>query len=91
MVSITMNGHHDQLPPESPDSGKKNRIETQIHRRRKAKALSPLESEWDSSQLEPPSQLRMPPSPPRSPGSPKPQTEVSDRSVLHEALTKPKK
>lgn len=27
--------------------GKKERIETQIHRRRKIKAFSPLESEWE--------------------------------------------
>jgi len=40
-------------------SGGKPRIETQIHRRSKAKALSALEAEWDSSQQSPPSQLRM--------------------------------
>ncbi len=28
----------------------KERIDTQIHRRRKVKAFSPLESEWESSQ-----------------------------------------
>jgi hypothetical protein len=39
--------------------GGKPRIETQIHRRRKAKALSALEAEWDSSQQSPPTQLRM--------------------------------
>jgi hypothetical protein len=31
----------------------KERIETQIHRRRKVKAFSPLESEWESPQAEP--------------------------------------
>lgn len=31
----------------------KERIDTQIHRRRKVKALSPLESEWESSSAEP--------------------------------------
>lgn len=35
------------------------RIETQIHRRRKAKALSPLTDEWDRS-IPPPAHLRMP-------------------------------
>ncbi len=35
------------------------RIETQIHRRRKAKALSPLQVEWDVSKPEAPAQLRM--------------------------------
>lgn len=31
----------------------KERIDTQIHRRRKVKAFSPLESEWESSQAAP--------------------------------------
>ncbi|HWF59073.1 MAG TPA: hypothetical protein VN666_02000 [Nitrospira sp.] len=31
----------------------KERIDTQIHRRRKVKAFSPLESEWESSQTGP--------------------------------------
>lgn len=52
--------------PQSSPSQKQRRIETQIHRRRKAKALSPLEQEWDISEQAPPAQLRMPrpPSPP---------------------------
>lgn len=36
--------------PEQPHDGKpssKRRIETQIHRRKKAKAVPPLEAEWD--------------------------------------------
>lgn len=37
------------------------RIETQIHRRKKAKARSPLSAEWESKDLTPPSHLRMPP------------------------------
>lgn len=41
-----------------PDPEKRPRIETQIHRRRKAKAFSPLESEWDLSQGTPPTQFR---------------------------------
>ena len=31
----------------------KERIDTQIHRRRKVKAFSPLESEWESSEAGP--------------------------------------
>jgi len=31
----------------------KERIDTQIHRRRKVKALSPLESEWENLQAGP--------------------------------------
>jgi hypothetical protein len=36
------------------------RIETQIHRRKKAKAFSTLEPEWDQIDLVSPSHLRMP-------------------------------
>ena len=36
------------------------RIETQIHRRKKAKAFSALEPEWDQIDQMPPSNLRMP-------------------------------
>ena len=35
------------------------RIETQIHRRKKAKAFSALEPEWDHIDHVPPSHLRM--------------------------------
>jgi len=39
----------------------KKRINTQIHRRSKAKAVYPLSNEWeDSSSPSPPKQLRMP-------------------------------
>lgn len=48
-----------QRPDRLIKPGQKIRIETQIHRRRKAKALSPLEAEWDSSQPLPPATLRM--------------------------------
>ncbi len=52
------------LPPdESHPSGeapKRRRIETQIHRRKKAKAVPPLESEWDADAGAPPDRLRMP-------------------------------
>jgi len=43
--------HPDARPP---------RIETQIHRRKKAKALSPLTAEWDASRPDSPAKLRMP-------------------------------
>jgi hypothetical protein len=36
------------------------RIETQIHRRKKAKALSPLMAEWDVQHPDSPPNLRMP-------------------------------
>jgi hypothetical protein len=42
-----------------PD-GRPRRIETQIHRRKKAKALSPLTSEWDVRHPDSPAKLRMP-------------------------------
>ncbi len=38
----------------------KRRIETQIHRRKKAKAVPPLEAEWDAESGHPSSGLRMP-------------------------------
>ena len=40
--------------------GKDRRIETQIHRRKKAKALSVLEPEWDQIDRVSSSHLRMP-------------------------------
>ena len=43
-------------PSESP----KRRIETQIHRRKKAKAVFPLEAEWDARSNRLPVGLRMP-------------------------------
>jgi hypothetical protein len=43
----------------APD-GRPPRIETQIHRRKKAKALSPLTAEWDARQPDIPAKLRMP-------------------------------
>jgi hypothetical protein len=45
-MNRTEKGNH----PLSEGSHQKERIETQIHRRRKVKALSPLESEWVSPQ-----------------------------------------
>ena len=41
-------------------SSRKPRIETQIHRRKKAKAVLPLEAEWDADSGTPPSGLRTP-------------------------------
>ncbi len=41
------------------------RIETQIHRRRSAKAFGPMEAEWDCSHDQPPAQLRMVRPPPQ--------------------------
>jgi hypothetical protein len=49
-------GPKDQPDPRSRPS----RIETQIHRRKKARALSPLTAEWDARRPESPPQLRMP-------------------------------
>lgn len=57
-----MNGRRDQDPAMPFGDRKKTRIETQIHRRRKAKASGPMESEWDISQPQPSAQLRMVPS-----------------------------
>lgn len=53
--------------PRPPGSGQpsqsspRRRIETQIHRRKKAKKVFPLESEWDVDVGSPPERLRMPP------------------------------
>ena len=44
----------------SQSSPKRRRIETQIHRRKKAKKVFPLESEWDADAGPPPERLRMP-------------------------------
>ena len=61
-----MNGHRDQGPTMPVGDRTKARIETQIHRRRKAKASGPMESEWDISQPQPSARLRMAPSPKQS-------------------------
>ena len=45
----------------SSDEKTPQRIQTQIHRRKKAKAVSPLTNEWESSQAEPPKGLKRPP------------------------------
>jgi hypothetical protein len=50
----------DQPPIRDTQHRDHPRIETQIHRRKKAKAFSPLEPEWDRIGQLPPSHLRMP-------------------------------
>ena len=65
----------DQLPICEAQDQETPRIETQIHRRKKAKAFSALESEWDSIDHALPSHLRMPsdrmaPTPPNKPKNP---------------------
>lgn len=51
------NGNRTQSEPEKGPATR--RIETQIHRRKKAKAVYPLEAEWQIERPEPP-QLRTP-------------------------------
>jgi len=60
----------DQPPTQSAQRQDRPRIETQIHRRKKAKAFSALEPEWDQIDQVSPSHLRMPsgrmsPTPPK--------------------------
>ena len=50
----------DQPPARDAQRQDRPRIETQIHRRKKAKAFSALEPEWDQIDHMPPSHLRMP-------------------------------
>ncbi len=50
----------DQASSDDVQRQSRPRIETQIHRRKKAKALSALELEWDQTEQESPSHLRMP-------------------------------
>jgi len=50
----------DRPPSHSAEHQGRSRIETQIHRRKKSKALSTLEPEWDQIDQVPPSHLRMP-------------------------------
>jgi hypothetical protein len=49
----------DRPPSHSAEHQGRPRIETQIHRRKKSKALSALEPEWDQIDQVPPSHLRM--------------------------------
>ena len=50
----------DKPPTHDAQRQDRPRIETQIHRRKKAKAFSALEPEWDHIDQVPPSHLRMP-------------------------------
>jgi hypothetical protein len=50
----------DQTPTHGDQRQDRPRIETQIHRRKKAKAFSALEPEWDLIDQVSPSHLRMP-------------------------------
>jgi hypothetical protein len=50
----------DQPPTHGAQHHERSRIETQIHRRKKAKAFSALEPEWDHNDHVSPSHLRMP-------------------------------
>jgi hypothetical protein len=50
----------DQPPNHDAQRQDRPRIETQIHRRKKAKAFSALEAEWDQTDQVQPSHLRMP-------------------------------
>ncbi len=52
----------EKPPPEqrTDSSAPKKRINTQIHRRSKAKAVYPLSDEWEDTSPLPPKQLRMP-------------------------------
>jgi hypothetical protein len=51
---------HSQSGGTPPPNARPPRIETQIHRRKKAKALSPLTAEWDARRPDSPAKLRMP-------------------------------
>lgn len=56
-----MDSQHPSRSEQSPSpDARPRRIETQIHRRKKAKALSPLTAEWDVRRPDAPAQLRMP-------------------------------
>lgn len=50
----------DKAPIHDAQGRDRPRIETQIHRRKKAEAFSVLELEWDRIDHMPPSHLRMP-------------------------------
>ena len=50
----------DKPPTHDAQRQGRSRIETQIHRRKKAKAFSSLEPEWDLTDKVLPSHLRMP-------------------------------
>jgi len=47
------------MPQKPPKLSSRPRLETQIHRRKKAKAFSPLLAEWEREDQAVPSHLRM--------------------------------
>ena len=47
------------MPQKPPERYSRPRLETQIHRRKKAKAFSPLLQEWERKDQTVPSHLRM--------------------------------
>ncbi len=47
------------MQKQKPRASSPARLETQIHRRKKAKASSPLLPEWEKTDSEPPVHLRM--------------------------------
>lgn len=53
---ITKEGRETPAEEKSP-----HRIQTQIHRRKKAKAVAPLTNEWERSRAMPPKNLKRPP------------------------------
>ena len=56
-----MDQQQQPRPDDTPlPDARPRRIETQIHRRKKAKALSPLTAEWDVRRPDTPATLRMP-------------------------------
>jgi hypothetical protein len=56
-----MDSQQRSRPDDTPaPDARPRRIETQIHRRKKAKALPPLTAEWDARHPDTPAKLRMP-------------------------------
>ncbi len=53
--------HKDPKAGKPAPSEGPRRIQTQIHRRKKAKAVYPLTDEWEDTKTSPPAALRMPP------------------------------
>jgi hypothetical protein len=47
------------MQPKKPRQPARPRLETQIHRRKKAKAFSPLLPEWEGTDEDAPTHLRM--------------------------------
>jgi hypothetical protein len=58
--SLPQSPQDDSFRPPPSSREKRRRIETQIHRRKKAKAVFPLEAEWNADS-ENPAHLKMSP------------------------------